>query len=117
MDVVEITSIIGALKNTVSLFKDALGLLPKGKNRNELSSLIEEAEKKAVTIEADVAIKLGYQICRSHWLPVVMLEDRETRFLWRCPECGKETDTKPASVGSPGVVKSRSDFHNRLQRW
>ena len=106
MDVPDFTSLIGNIRGVVSLLKDALGLLPKGKDKETLARLIEETEKKSAAMEADAAVRLGYQICRAHWPPVVMLET-EKRNIFRCPECNKEVDTSPASFSSAPVARSK----------
>lgn len=110
MDVFDIGSLIGTLRNTLGLLKDAQGMLPKG-TTEEIGRMIADVEKKAEAFEADAAVKLGYPICRGHWPPTVMLES-DKRFVFKCPDCGKEIDTTP----SIDVVRSKNDFHDRLKR-
>ncbi len=106
MDVNDFSALIGTLKNMVGIAKDVLGIMPGGAKRDELAHLVDEAEKKTSTLEADVALRLGYRICRGHWPPVVMLE-RGKPNVFKCPECEREVDTSPASVGRDPVARSR----------
>lgn len=107
MDANDIGGIIGTLRGAIGLAREVFDALPKDKKTKAMQDTIEHAERKTKEYNAEIAVKLGYQICRSHFPAVIMLEDIKERFLFRCPECGKEIDTGPASVGSAPVARSR----------
>ncbi len=109
MDINDIGSLIGSLRSVVGLIKDAGGMFPKERNTTEeINRLICDVEEKAACFEADMAVKLGYQICRSHFPPVIMLEGK--RYIFRCPECGKDIDTTPTIM--TGRTKTTSSKVN-----
>jgi len=106
MDIDGANAFIEIAKNSLVLIKEALGVMPRGKKKDELARLIDEAEKKADAFEVALAIKLGYPVCRRHWPTVIMLE-QEKQSVFKCPKCGKEVDTSPACIGRDPVVRSR----------
>lgn len=110
MDIGDFGSIITAMRNTVGLFKDAVSLLPMGKNRDEIKRLIDDADKKTGAFETDAAVKLGYPICRCTWPPQIMLQKKKNIF--HCDNCGADVDTTPV-----GAVSITSNFRRRLDHY
>jgi hypothetical protein len=81
-----------AFAKGVRLFGSALATLqqvialPDGSKKAEASAALERAEREFKTAEAEVADKLEYEICRSHFPPETMLSKDERN--WQCPKCG-----------------------------
>lgn len=115
MEPSDIGGIIGALRGAIGLVRDVINSLPTNDKKKALKDSIESIDRKMKEVDADIAVKFGYQICRSHFPPAVMLEDTEKRFLFRCPECGKEINTAPASGSSDPPPKPRP--WDRANRW
>lgn len=55
---------------------------------------IEIAEREIKLAEAQIAHALGYPLCRAHFPPLPMLNNRvEPQYvetIYRCPDCGRE---------------------------
>jgi hypothetical protein len=107
MELNDIGGIIGTVRSVVGLAREVFDSLPSGEKKKALKDSIESAERKMQEYNAEIAVKLGYQLCRSHFPPVIILEDVKKHFLFHCPDCGKEVNTAPASVGSEPVARSR----------
>jgi len=73
-------------------------LVEAGAPKDEIVQKLKEAEQQVSSAEAHMAQRLGYEICRAHWPPVVMLE-KEPR-LWCCPECGRQVKSATLNAGS-----------------
>jgi predicted RNA-binding Zn-ribbon protein involved in translation (DUF1610 family) len=106
-----IGKMIAAIRGALAILKDFRGLLPDGKRREDLDHGLADAEAKISYFEQEAAQKLGVRFCLSHDPAVKMLEDREKRFLFHCPQCGKSINVGSASVSAdPPCRKRPSDF-------
>ncbi|MBI3813859.1 MAG: hypothetical protein HY279_05255 [Nitrospinae bacterium] len=94
MDIDWITAVkstLSLLKNAIGLVKDAKDLLPAGNEKTVITQTLEEAEKAAKLAEVQIAKSLGYNLCQCTFPPQIMLsigyEVYSERF--KCPNCGK----------------------------
>ena len=86
-------------------FKAALGLirsvkdaLPKSTDTEALEKALAEAEKASKIGEAQIAVLLGYELCKRHFPPGVMVEEGyhpNGKTKWRCLQCGEEPPVFP----------------------
>jgi transcription initiation factor IIE alpha subunit len=89
--------LVETAKNLVALAREVFKLIPSRKERDKAAALLIEMEKKLQFLEAEAAVKLGYQLCLCHKPPEIMLQTGR-QFHFKCPKCGSEKDTAPASV-------------------
>ncbi len=94
-----------AAKAAFDTFKAALGLvreakdaLPSSEQKEAISRALDEAEKSAQVAQAQLAAALGYELCRAHFPPVVMLDvgfisrgPKEGTRVFECPMCGNKS--------------------------
>jgi hypothetical protein len=93
-----------ALKTGLDLFKSAIGLakdvqsaLPASKDTEAVGKALVEAEQAAAIAEAQMGQVLGFELCRKHFPPKVMLEvghyyERSSGSrvaVFGCPACGQ----------------------------
>jgi hypothetical protein len=84
---------VGIFSTALSAFKQALDLLPNNSKKEEAVAALARAEREFKVAEAEVASKLKYEICRSHFPPVIMLSKDD--MIWECPECKNTKDNTP----------------------
>jgi len=97
---------IDALAKGVSLFssaltalKQAIDLLPDSSKKVDATAALERAEREFKLAEAEVAKKLGYEVCRKHFPPEIMLSENDED--WECPKCGNRKDARARSFSVP----------------
>lgn len=85
---------VQAGKETISLLQAAVGLMPKGDNRDRAEVEIARAERALRMSEARAAQSLGYKLCQCTLPPQIMLSkglhpvhDNE---IFECPKCKKQ---------------------------
>jgi predicted RNA-binding Zn-ribbon protein involved in translation (DUF1610 family) len=105
MDIESLKAALQLGGQALSLLKSARDLLPKSPQKEAISQKLEEAEKAFRIAEAKAAQELGYPLCKCTWPPQIMLAMKK-KLHFKCPECGLEIDTSPASV-SRSTRKSR----------
>jgi hypothetical protein len=104
-DAVTVVAGISAVKTTfdafravIGLLKDTKDLLPNDEKRAAITAALETAETTSKVAEAEVAKTLGYELCRAHFPPVVMLAvgyhtanadafSRTGKLVFECPQC------------------------------
>jgi hypothetical protein len=91
IDIESIKQAIGTLGATLTLLKQAKDLLPENSQKQELSIAIDTAERQLKIAESQTAHALGYELCRKHFPPEVMLSGDDQN--WTCPECKNEKYT------------------------
>lgn len=91
MDIKALGEGIAALVAVIPAIRDVVKSLPDGSKKAELQSLTDKAERELRIAEAQAATELGYQICRNHPFPGVIMISRGNG-VWVCPECGDEMD-------------------------
>ena len=89
-----IKGILDVIRAGLGALKDAKDIAGSGPAAEEIGRRIEDAERTIATAEAQFAKALGYQLCRRHWPPAIMLaagEDPRTfAERWKCPDCGEQ---------------------------
>ena len=98
MDIEFIKQGLGTITMVLTALKQAKDLLPDGAKKKQISDAVEQAERQFKMAEAKMAQGMGYQLCRNHKLPEIMLS--KDNLNWRCPECGNEIQYKEPS-GNP----------------
>ena len=88
MDVVIAAQAVGMLKTAIDAIKELTKKLPEGEEKVETEATLAQAETQLKIAEAQLASSLGYNLCRRHFPPEIMLEVND--YLWKCRECGKE---------------------------
>jgi hypothetical protein len=96
-------STFDALRSAMGLLKDAKELLPPGDQRQQaITQALATAESSSQIAEAEVAKALGYELCRAHFPPVVMLQvghhtanadkfSATGKPVFECPQCKADT--------------------------
>jgi hypothetical protein len=86
-------------KDAVGLFNTAKGLLPKGKERDDLEAKVHEAEAALARSNALLAKGFGYKLCQCKLPPTVMLwRERDKAFVCSNTECGRRIEDDHESV-------------------
>jgi hypothetical protein len=93
VDIGAMKQALGTLGTALGILKQAKELLPAGPERDEFTETLEQAERKLKLAESQAAQALGYELCRKHFPPEIMLSEDE--MIWKCPKCGNEKDTGP----------------------
>jgi hypothetical protein len=108
----EISAAINGVKSGVSLLSDAISLvyktkdlLPESKNKEIIEKSLVEAEKASKLAESQIALALGYSLCKCTFPPQIMLSAGYTENKFHpveefvCPKCGKSSVAPVASEG------------------
>jgi hypothetical protein len=98
IDIESINQVLSTFRTVITIIKNAKDLLPE-KEKQEVGSALEKAERQLKIAESQSAQALGYRICRNHFPPEIMLSNNNKD--WKCPLCGNETkhqDNKKASL-------------------
>jgi hypothetical protein len=86
-----------AINLSINLFHEALeslkalkDLFPKGSKREQIESKLGEAEKKVALSEAQLALLLGFKLCKCTFPPQIMLSCGRVHGTedFACPQCG-----------------------------
>lgn len=94
MDIDALAKGVGLFSSAFAALKQAIDLLPDGSKKADAAAALERAEQEFKLAEAEVASKLGYEVCRKHFPPEIMLSEDD--MVWECPECGNKKDKWPA---------------------
>jgi|SRR3990170_3119451 hypothetical protein len=100
---------IDAFRGAVRLLREAKDSLPASNQTETVGRALDEAEKSAKAAEAQLAQALGYELCKAHFPPVIMLDvgfytDRPTGkplSVFECPRCGRSTRTMTYTRTAP----------------
>ena len=84
----------GLFSSALAALKQAKDLLPDGSKKAEAEAALERAEREFQLAEAETARQLGYQLCKKHFPPEIMLSEDE--HLWECPQCCNTKKIGPA---------------------
>jgi len=95
MDIDSLAKGIGLFSSAIIAVKQAIELLPDNPKKNDAKTAVERAEREFKIAEAQVATKLGYQVCRKHFPPEIMLS--EDNANWTCPNCGNKQYFGPST--------------------
>lgn len=86
MDIDSLAKGMGLFSSAIAALKQVIDLIPDSSKKKEAISALERAEKEFQLAEVEAATKLGYEICRRHFPPEIMLEESDTHC--KCPKCG-----------------------------
>jgi hypothetical protein len=86
MDIQALSAAIGIVRVAVATLRELAELLPDNQRKQEALSSLEQAQLELELAEAETAESLGYELCRNHWPPEVMLSPNDEN--WECPRCG-----------------------------
>ena len=73
MDIKALTDGMSLIATAIATLKQVKDLLPESSEKGEAAAALEQAEQQFKIAEAQIATELGYEICRSHFPPVIML--------------------------------------------
>ena len=85
MDLDSLTKGISLFGSAIATVKQIIMLIPDKSKREEAEAYLERAEREFKIAESESATSLGYEICRQHFPPVIMLS--KDNQVWECPEC------------------------------
>ncbi len=93
MDLQAINAIIGLVRGLLGSVKDAEDILPKGTQKDKFETALAEAEQRAALIKPQLALSLGYKLCKCEFPPHPMLKRGmiDGRENFRCPKCGADS--------------------------
>jgi hypothetical protein len=91
MDVHALSNGISLISAAVSTIKQVLDLIPESQKKTDAQAALAQAERELKIAEATVAKDLGYEICRNHFPPEIMLSPDGGK--WECPNCHNKRDT------------------------
>jgi hypothetical protein len=92
MDIDTLSRGVGLFSAALSALKQAINLLPDNSKKADAEAAYEKAYRELKIAEAEVANKLGYEICRMHFPPEIMLSKDDE--IWKCPKCNNEKDNR-----------------------
>lgn len=95
LDVESIKQAISAFGAALTVLKQAKDLLPDSSQKQELNTAIESAERQLKIAESQTAHALGYELCRKHFPPEIMLSEDDK--IWDCPVCKNKKDKRKLS--------------------
>jgi hypothetical protein len=85
MDIDSLAKGVGLFSSALATLKQIISLLPDNSKKAEAIAYLERAEREFKIAESEFATGLGYEICRQHFPPVIMLSKDDKN--WDCPEC------------------------------
>jgi hypothetical protein len=90
-DIKPLTEAFTLAGSAISILKQIKDMLPESPKRQEAEAKLERAERELKQAEAQTAKSLGYELCREHFPPEVMLSEDDR--VWKCPKCGNVKKT------------------------
>jgi hypothetical protein len=93
MDAPLIVEGLRLLTGVVPILKKLVDGLPKNENKVEATETLERVERQLKIAEAQIMQGFGYELCRNHNPPEIMLSKDDKN--WICPSCGNRKDTCP----------------------
>jgi hypothetical protein len=110
IDIESMKQAFGTLSTALSVLKQAKELLPDGSDKDNIDKALKRAERQLKLAESQAAQGLGYELCKNHFPPEIMLSGNDAH--WKCPECGNERNTGPAGATIyVGGSRKRRLFH------
>jgi hypothetical protein len=95
IDIESIKLALGTFGTALTLLRQAKDLLPENSQKQELSIAIESAERQLKIAESQTAQSMGYELCKNHFPPEIMLS--KDNKMWKCSICGNEINNLPKS--------------------
>ncbi|MBN1618383.1 hypothetical protein JW887_03510 [Candidatus Dojkabacteria bacterium] len=85
MDLDSLGKGIGLFGSAIAAIKQLISLMPDNSKKEEAIEYLKRAEREFKIAESESATDLGYEICRQHFPPIIMLSKDDKH--WECPEC------------------------------
>lgn len=80
MDMASIKQGLEALARALTAIKQAKDLLPDEKIKDDVVVAIENAEREMKIGESQTAYEMGYELCRDHFSPEIMLSADDQKW-------------------------------------
>jgi ActR/RegA family two-component response regulator len=96
IDIESLKQAFGTLATAINVLKQAKELLPDGSKKDDIDEALKKAERQLNLAEAQAAESLGYQLCKNHFPPEIMLSLDDVN--WKCSKCYNEKNTGPAGT-------------------
>ena len=90
MDIDALAQGIALLGSAADTLKKIIGMLPDNREKVEAEADLIRAERELQTAQAQIADELGYELCRNHFPPAIMLSADDE--IWECSECDNRKD-------------------------
>jgi hypothetical protein len=108
---------IDLFRNAIGLAKDAKNMLGDGSQKEAIASALHEAEQSAALAEAKIAQSLDYELCRCTFPPQIMLlvgrNSRPDKPVYRCSHCGNQ---EPSQAKLRQWDESHRSIHEHNQK-
>ena len=92
---------LSAIKEVIGILKLARDLLPDNSDaKQSVTANLEQAERQLLLAEASTMQSLGYELCRNHPIPQIMLSMDDKN--WTCPTCGNKKFT---GINAPTIER------------
>jgi hypothetical protein len=69
----------------INMMRQVKDSLPEGSKKTEITEALKQAERQLKLAEAQTMKSLGYELCRNHEIPEIMLSKDDLN--WECPKC------------------------------
>ncbi len=113
MDIASLAEGLALAKSGFDTLRTALGLaadvqraLPAGGGKDAIGELLAQAQRQLQLAEAQIAVGLGYELCRRHFPPAPMIEigrwkglGMEAFRVRECTACGYNNAPGPDGEG------------------
>ena len=99
-------------RSAINEFKGIRDKLPAGKQRDEINEKIKRAENLLSRADAELAQKLGFELCKCAFPPKIMLWD-ESQSASICRSCGHlkiDYIHQRRRQGNQGPLSARKDW-------
>ena len=77
--------------SAITTLTQVVNKLPNGKEKQEITENLEKAKHQFKLAEVQTLRGLGYELCRNHGIPEIMLSKDDLH--WECPACGNKKYT------------------------
>jgi hypothetical protein len=84
---------IGLIRESLDSLKSLKDLFPKGTKREQVEFKLADAERQIELAESQIALSLGYKLCKCTFPPAIMLRNGlvDGRENLSCPKCGADS--------------------------
>ena len=95
------------IRSALELFKGATGALPNGDRKTAIADSIERAEREIRLGETQIALALGYHLCRCTFPPQIMVSVSHAhgQHAFQCPGCKRLEPAQPHSGKTEQIVR------------
>ncbi|HKR19737.1 MAG TPA: hypothetical protein VJS41_06300 [Stellaceae bacterium] len=95
------------IRSALELFKGATETLPDSARKTAIADSVEQAEREIRLGETQIALALGYHLCRCTFPPQIMVSVGHTsgQHAFQCPDCKKLESVQPHSGRTEPVIR------------